>query len=215
MTERGGYVSLDDIDDELFGEPHRNTIEYLRDRVDRYATRARGIFDDFFSDTREVFEKHNGEKTLRRIRNRIRRTADVFKRDVIRPLRTLEDLQHAKPIMQRYLMANITARALEAEQRIDGYSGSYLNSYPGQSGFNDPDYMRVIDGMVFTEDRFGIITEEGDDAPWVAYQDLNDNTEERDLDIIEQVDILSSWDVLEMLLAKKGKDPTNILNENM
>ena len=215
MSGRGGYYSLTDIDDDLFGEPHENTLSYLRERVERQASRVTGVFDGFFSDARETFERYNGDSALRRIRNRVRKTADVFKRDVVRPLRTIEDIQRAKPVMQRYIMANIMARLAEESQQIDGYSDEYRNPYVGRRGFRDPDYMRVIDGIIFTEDRFGVTVSDDPDNAWVAHQDLFDHGDERDLDVVEQADILSTWDVLEMHLRAKKKDPTNVLNENM
>lgn len=215
MGMKGGYVSVDDIDAELFGEPSRGTIDYLRDRVERYAPRAREVFDGFFEDARETFERYNGEKALRRIRQRVRKVGDVFQRDVVRRLRTVKEIQHAKPTMQRYVMANIMARIAEENQSIDAYSDSYRNEHVGRRGFRDPDYMRVIDGIIFDEDRFGVTVDDDPENAWAAYQDLNDHGDERDLDVVEQADILSTWDILEMALKAKKKDPTNILNENM
>jgi hypothetical protein len=214
MAVKGGYVSIDDIDAELFGEPHQGTLNYLRERVERHAPRVKQVFDGFFEDARDTFERYNGESALRRIRSRVRRTADTFKRDVIRPLRKIDDIQHAKPLMQRYIMANIMARIAEEEQRIDGYSDDYRNAHPGRRGFRDPDHMRVIDGILFDEDRFGVSSEDAEDA-WVAYQDLFCHGDERDLDVVEQADILSTWDILEMHMAARKKDPTSVLNENM
>lgn len=215
MAVRGRSVTLDDIDDELFGEPHQNTLSYLRERVERHAGRAMEIFDGFFEDARDTYERYNGERALRRIRSRIRKTADVFKGDVIRPLRSLEDIQHAKPKMQRYLMANIMASIALDAQVIDGYSDDYVNYNQGKHGWDNPDYRRVMDGMVMTDDRFGVVLEKGDDAPWEALQNLDEYEDERDLDVVEQADIFATWDILEMHLAKKDRDPTSVLNEKM
>lgn len=214
MGIRGSYISENDIDAELFGEPHQGTLSYLRDRVERYAPRITELFNGFFEDSRELYEKYNGERALKRIRARVRKAADPFRADIIRPLRSIEDIQRAKPTMQRYVMANIMARIAEEAQTIDAYSDTYRNPFPGRRGFTDPDYMRVIDGMVFDEDRYGVETCKVDNA-WVAYQDLDYDPDERDLDVIEQKDILSTWDVLEMHLQAKKKDPTSILNETM
>lgn len=210
---RGGYVSLDDLDDDLFGEPHQGTLSYLREKASRHSSRMTEHFDGFFEDTRDLFERYNGDRALRRIRARVRKVADVFSKDVIRPLRTMGDIQRAKPQMQRYIMSNVMARIAYGEQRIDGYSDSYRNDSTHRIGHRDPDFMRAIDGIIFDEDRHGVDSST-DDNSWVAYQDLNDS-EERDLDIIEQSDILSTWDVLEAFLRSKGNDPTSILNEKM
>ena len=214
MSARGGYVGVDDLDADLFGEPSESNLNYLRDRVSRHTSRITDHFNGFFDDTREMFERYNGEKALRRIRARVRKVSDIFSRDVVRPLRTIDEIQRAKPNMQRYIMANIMTRIAAQEQRIDGYSDSYRNAHPERHGFADMDFMRVIDGVIFDEDRFGVKVENEHNA-WEAHQDLTYNPDERDLDIIEQADILSTWDLLEVLLASKGKDPTSILNEKM
>lgn len=214
MAMRGGYVSEEDIDAELFGEPSQNTLRYLRDRVERYAPRITELFNGFFEDSREVFERYNGDRALRRIRARVRRTADPMRSDVIRPLSSMEDFQRAKPTMQRYLMANVVSRILAEQQAIDGYSDGEIYRDNSRRGLRDPDFMRVVNGVIFTEDYHDIKTHDKEDA-WVAYQDLYDHGDERDLDIVEQADIRSSWDVLELFYAAKKKDPTSILNENM
>jgi hypothetical protein len=220
MGIRGGYISEEDIDAELFGEPHQGTLSYLRDRVERYAPRISELFNGFFEDSRDAYERYNGERALRRIRSRVRQSADPMRKDVIRPLYTIESIQNAKPVMQRYLMANIMSRILYEQQAIDGWSDSYRTAHPERRGFDDPDFMRVIDGVVWTEDRHGIKNDfnrlgEGEDA-FVLYSDMNAPVDdERDLDVIEQGDIHSTWDVLEAMYQAKKKDPSSVLNENM
>lgn len=214
MGMNDGYVTEDDIDADLFGEPDRSTVEFLRDKVERYAPRIRDAFGGFFEDAREVFERHSGENALRRIRARVRRTANSFSRDVVRPLRTIGDIQNARPTMQRYVMANLMARKAAEAQEIDGYSDSYMTPYPGRRGLQDPDYMRAIDGVIFDDDRYGIQTDTAEDA-WVAYQSHDQDPDERDLDVVEQMDVFSTWDLLERLLAEKQRDPTSVLNEKM
>lgn len=212
---RGGYVSEDDVEAELFGEPHQGTLRYLRDQVERYAPRITDLFNGFFEDSREVYERYNGESALRRIRARARQSMDTFRSDIIRPLHTLEDIQRAKPTMQRLLMALPRSRELKERQAIDGYSDSYHNPYPGRRGFNDPDYMRVIDGIVFDEDRFGVEYDRENDA-WVAHQDMFEpNEDEAELDVVQQGDVLSTWAFLEAFYSAKKKDPTDVFNENM
>lgn len=208
------YVSEQDIDDEIFGEQSQSTISYLRDRVDRYASNIGNAFNGFFSDTRELFDRFNGEAAQRRIRKRLRKVATVFTSDNIRPLSTMDDIQKAKPTMQRYIMANTVAQMLKEAQAIDGYSDDYQNPYHGKRGMDNPDFMRVIDGIVFTEDKYGLQTENENNA-WVAYQDLYYNPDEPGLDAVQQGDVMSTWDYLEVMLADRKEDPTSILKEKM
>lgn len=214
MAYDDGYVSEQDIDDEIFGEPSQSTINYLRDRVDRYASNISEAFGGFFSDSRDLFDRFNGEHAIRRIRKRIRKVANVFTSDTIRPLFTLSDIQGAKSTMQRYIMANTVAQMLHEAQAIDGYSDDFRNPYHGKRGMDNPDFMRVIDGVIFTEDKYGLQTENEDNA-WVAFQDMYYNPDEPSLDAVQQGDIMSTWDYLESILAKRQEDPTSILNEKM
>lgn len=210
----GGVISLEEYDDRLFGEPHRSTVEFLRERVERYAPRMADSVDGFFSDVREVFEEFNGRNTLRRIRQSVRRMTSSFRRDDIRLLDTLESLQKAMPKMQMYLMANPVARELEIQQVIDAYSDSYSNPNPGKKGMDDPVFRRVMDGVVLTERYHGLGPDESDDQ-WHAMQDVMADPDDEELDHIQSYDIRSSWAHLEYLLSLKKKDPTSILNDSM
>jgi len=210
----GSYLTNDEISNYIYGEPKESTLRYLRREVERYSDRIGDVFDNFFSDARDVFERFNGVSALRRIRKRLRESENLFDKDIVLPLTDMKGLQTAKSVMQRYIMCNPISRQLEESQCIDSYSDSYRNPYPGRKSFDDPDYMRVIDGFVFTENYHDIKIRETEDA-WIAYQDLNYNEDERELFLAEQMDILSTWEVLEHFYAQKGKDPTSILNEDM
>ena len=210
----GGVISLEEYDDRLFGEPHRSTVEILRERIDRYAPRMMDSVDGFFSDVKDVFEEFNGRNALRRIRQTVRRMSSSFRRDDIRLLDTIEELQKAMPKMQMYLMANPIARELEAQQVIDAYSDSYSNPYPGKKGMSDPIFRRVMDGVVLTERYHGLGPDEDDDQ-WHAMQDVMADPDDEELDQIQSFDIRSSWAHLEYLLSLKKKDPTSVLNDSM
>jgi hypothetical protein len=214
---RGGYVSEDDFEDGIFGEPHRDTIRSLRDRIERYAPRASQAFSDFFDDARQTFEKYNGRAALRRIRETVNRVRDPLRRNSIRELRTIEEFQKAKPRMQEFLMCSPLARRMEFEQRMDAYSDSmeYFNPEPGRRGWNDPVFRRVFDGLIQEDNRWGIGPDD-DETRWIAMQDIErDEHDVRALDVGEQKCIVGSLDFFEIALAAGGLDPSNTRGERL
>ncbi len=124
---------------------------------------------------------------------------------MIVPLRTLADLQCAQPIMQRYMMANPMVQQYYFDNRIEGYSDSYVSIDHGKIGEANYDYRRVMNGIVIdVEEPDGSLT-------WVApqyYEDLREG--DRELDMQEQSTILKSWDILELFLHAGKEDPTSI-----
>lgn len=209
----GGYIDDDGFDERLFGEPHPNTIRYLRDKVERHAPRARELFGKYFDDMSEVFERYNGKAALRRIRSNMNRLGDTLRRDVIRVLTTIEEMQNAKPKMQRYMMAQPRARQMELDQLIEAFSetDTYFNPYPDRILWDDRDYRRVVDGHVHLDDTLGLGPTD-DQSEWITYQDIErDDQEERDLDVVEQKAIMDTWDHLDAALIRRGLDPTSTI----
>lgn len=212
----GGYVSDDDFDEHLFGEPHPGTIRTLRERVERHAPRARELFGDFFDDMRDVFERHNGRNALRRIRAKATKMKDSLRRDTYRLLRTVEEMQEAKPRMQRAIMAHPRMRRMELDQLIEAFvETDYLNPNWGAIGWHDQDFRRVADGVLLSDDNLGVGPNDDQDT-WIALQDLErDDYDERPLDIVEQHAVLDTWDFLDAALSKRQKDPSSTTGGNL
>ena len=125
--------------------------------------------------------------------------------DQIRYLRTIGEVQHAPSSMIAMLMAEPTVRRMYHQQRVDGYSESYTDNQPGKVGEDHYDYRRVVNG-VFME-------EEGE---WVAttyYEDLLPGTGE--LEFLDQVDILRTWEQMRIHLMRRKEDPTSRWNSSL
>jgi hypothetical protein len=132
-------------------------------------------------------------------RNAIRSARGLLTPNVIQPLVSYEEFQIAQPVMQRYIMAQPDIRQLFFDQRCDGFSDTYVDQQPGKIGETHYDYRRVMNGMM---------VEEGED--FVVHHYLDELREgDRELTFHEQVDILSTWQVMSMFMQEK-KDPTNI-----
>lgn len=131
---------------------------------------------------------------------------DARQRNEVYYCRTLEDLQVANPVMQRYLMANPTMRTALQEQTIDGYSGSYYDMEPGKSGMDHYDYRRVINGMVVD-----LPLEEGQDFPTSKFTIISEELlpDDRELLFYEKCASLDAWDLQNMYMEMTEEDPSN------
>jgi len=136
----------------------------------------------------------------------IRQTVHLFDNDVIRPLQSLAELQTAKPIMQRWVMACPEVRELYLQQRLDGYSNTYEDAQPGvASGAAHYDYRRAMSDMVVV----------GEDD-WSATQYHEKLAQDdNDLSFAEKKDVLISWDAVRGLLTGQLYDPTSIFNSKL
>lgn len=136
----------------------------------------------------------------------MRKVGGLFHPNTIMPMTDLDALQSAKPIMQRYLMANRPIRELYHQQRLDGYSDSYVDHQPGAIGDEHYDYRRVMNGIVQHYTK-----EDGTEGWKVSI--YGDDLEEgdRELEIDEQAMILDAWMLAEAAL-KASLDPTDVLS---
>ena len=97
-------------------------------------------------------------------------------------------------------MANPVVRQTYHEQKCDGYSDTYIDNQPSAIKETHYDYRRVMDGVVVDKDNDGWSVKFYPD-------DLHDG--DRELVHGEKVDILHSWDIIEMFMKAGDKDPTS------
>ena len=201
------FVSAADaFDAELYGRKHHRTVEYLTRDVDNITHKLRDggrRFREIIE--RDVYRPYDESRAARVIRAALRYTENVFMPDQIRYLRTIGEVQHAPSSMIAMLMAEPTVRRMYHQQRVDGYTESYTDNQPGKVGEDHYDYRRVVNG-VFME-------EEGE---WVAttyYEDLLPGTGE--LEFLDQVDILRTWEQMRIHLMRRKEDPTSRWNSSL
>jgi hypothetical protein len=189
-----------------YQERHPSTIGFLQGQFEN----ARSAFTEagsrFVQGAKDLFERFNGDEALRRARALARTVKNAFQRNEIRSIFDLAGLQAANQVMQRWNMANPTLRQMYHDQRVDGYSDSYVDMHPGQIGDDHYDYRLVTNGMVLAVPKQKGEEEEG----WKVTFYFEDAVEgDRHLDVSEQSDILSTWDVVEAMLKIGEDDPSN------
>lgn len=105
-------------------------------------------------------------------------------------LMSFQDLQNANVTMQRWVMAHPDIRQLYINQDIDGYSETYKNVFGKNTGENDYNYRRVMDGvLVDNEDGFVIRNYLEDLLPG-----------DKELDHYEKVRVLHTYDTIDWIL---------------
>ena len=197
--------SLDSFNHLLFPEQSPANQHYIMQQLGRVSETISDVGKKFVEASRAIYEKVNDANAIRMAKAALRMAKGIFHPNEVIPLETLEDLQAAQPVMQRYIMAEPTLREVYHRQMCDGYSDTYTDLEPGVLGVDHYDYRRVMDGII--QDTEG--DEEGD---WSVTNYLDELiAEDRELTFDEKTHILSTWDIVRMFV-QSGDDPTDIFN---
>ncbi len=188
----------------IFGETHPDTIMKLQSQFENRPI----ILDQYKQYEQEFINNFNyfsNGNAINRARDIVLKYApdSCSKTDYtnyVLPLITLENQQNASPVMQRWIMANPEIRSIYLKQRCDGYNETYTNLYGNKIGEEHYDYRRVMNGI-------GVEQENGD-IDFVQYFDeLVEG--DRELTLLEQTDILNTWNTTNMILSLWEDDPTS------
>lgn len=189
----------------LYGEHHVGTVNYLaeqRSKVRNYLSEAGHRFRER---AENIIQRFNYSDAMRLTRAVNRAMNNAWNLDAITRLNDIGQLQHAKPNMQRWIMAEPSLRVMYHQQKCDGYSDSYVDSQPNVVGEAHYEYRRATNGVFFGK--------QDSKEPLCAvtyYESLRPN--ERELLFDEQVDILSTWELARKLILEGKEDPTSVFN---
>ena len=192
----------------LFPEATPETTQWLQDQWQRGTNMLTDIGRQYAKRAEDTWKQLYDPSLMSRARSMMRKVGGMFHPNSIISLETLEAVQTAKPVMQRYIMAMPELRKRYHKQRCDGYSESYFDYEPGLVGEAHYDWRRVNNGMVnFTTN------EEGEEVNWVASMYPDDLREgDAELEFDQQVSILdSAWRVAYAAILKR-MDPTDVFN---
>ncbi|MBW6072775.1 hypothetical protein KZ856_38035, partial [Pseudomonas aeruginosa] len=112
---------------------------------------------------------------------------------------TLEQLQTANPIMQRYIMAQERLRGMHLNNMVEGYADSYVNHHGDRVGERHYDYRRVMDEVLVVNDDHTVVKQ--------FYEEIPEG--DKELSLYEKVDILRSWNLVNVALDENEMDPTS------
>ncbi len=204
----GGGIVFDAL---AYSQPHASTLRFLTSQFENATSALMNAGQAFVEQARQAFEQISGSHAMRTLRAAGRAIRNAWQLDEIRPMRDIGEFQHALPIMQRWIMAEPTTRKLYHQQRIDGYSDSYVDLEPGRIGEEHYDYRRVMDGILVVQE-----TDDEEATTWTATTYMEELLpDDVDLELDQQMDILKAWDWLRAHIAQRGDDPTSRYNAAM
>lgn len=196
------YGGDEDFSVLTYGAPNPHTAEFLNQQ---YANLNPAIFQDqsFIERAYQIYEQNNGDAAILRARQLLNNTDSWIDPNAVFKINDVLGMQTAGPAMQRWIMANPEIRTLYHDERCHGYAESYVDDAPRVVGIDHYDFRRVVDG-VFRDDpddpELGIITIFNEDT----------SMDSGEIDAFNQLDVLTTWDMLEFYLKHGKEDPTDV-----
>lgn len=194
-----------------YGMPRAENIRYFQNQYNNLVNNAKYFVGDigrqFVQTATNIYNNYVSPDALARVRNIIYHVSDNKEQQIISELVRIEEIQKASTTMQRWIMACPEVRTLYHQQKIDGYSDTYVDKEPDAVGYVHYDYRLVTEGVLrYTYDEDGEIN-----GTIISQYWMEDQLEENDrlLSIDEKVDILSTWDVIRGYLNHTDLDPTS------
>lgn len=199
----GGTLAFDQL---MYAPPTRSAMEFLDNRrvaISQGLTEAGRTFMDT---TRDVWSNLYGEGAARLARAAVRQVQSLWDTDIVRQLVSMAQMQNAPVAMQRWVMAEPYVREQYLNQKLDGYSDSYVNTQGSAIGADQYDYRRVMNGIVV----------DVEDEGWSAttwFEELDSPEDELYFD--QQTDIIHTWGNIVRAIRRGKDDPTSRWNSSL
>lgn len=190
----------------IYPQQNQNVFNYIKESISQIPQTILSAGQDLFNRAVTTFNNYYSDSNSLRARNAMLATNNNYFFNSILPLMTVESIQTANPNMQRWIMAEPNIRNLYHDQLCDGYSNTYVDMFPGTIKDNHYDYRRVMDGVVIGEQEPELIAKFYIDDLFEGDRDLNHH---------EKVDILSTWDIINMCMNNSDIDPTSLFNDKI
>lgn len=185
----------------MYPQQDSNTMAYIQNQFQNISQTLTDSGRKFMEESKRLYEKFYDNTVERAARAAVRMARNLVHPNSIQRYDSIEDIQSASPLMQRYIMAEPYIREKFHDQLCSGYAGSYLNVEPGFLNLDHYDWRRINNGLVRTEG-------DDEDGRWVSTTHFEDLIEgDRELSWEDKVDILHTNE-LAVLYAKTGIDPT-------
>ena len=184
-------------------KPNKQLFDYLGEMARQSMQNVTAATQQFMKTAGDVYQAVTYSDAMRKARAVIRDVASTGTLDVISELNDIGRMQQARPLMQRMIMADPVIRELYHDDKINGYSGSYVDNASGVSGAEHYDYRRATDGM-WLENEDGVMQAR------VFYEDTGDD---EPFDALQQMDIMRTWDHVRAAIKRGKEDPTSPEND--
>jgi len=187
----------------LSGSPSLENRSFLQRHVQDVGQRLGSAGQRFAQRAREMYDSFDFDGIARNVTAIKRRFENRWQPDEIRTLRTIGEMQHAGPTLQRQIMANPVIRNAWMKGRCDGWSRTYVDLEPGAIGNDHTEYREITNG-------FAVFDEEGH-SHFVSNLDLmHDGLTKYSFE--EQSIAQDNWALAEMFYALGRDDMTSVEN---
>jgi hypothetical protein len=134
-------------------ERNPGTMQYLQNQAAQFSGALTEFGQSFFQGVQVLHDTFNSSEAMRAARAAIRRFDSMFLPDKVQTLEKLGHLQNAPIVMQRWIMAHDATRKMYHDQRLDGYSATYVDMWPSDRNLDHVDWRMIHNGvMMETED---------------------------------------------------------------
>ena len=184
----------------VYGPPTQTTQNYFSTQVQNLQTyiQTNGITDPFFTDIGRLYQQSQDARITDIAKSMLMQIDVVSNVDIIRILRTVEELQSASPLMVRFIMANPEIRSRWQNNRCYGYGEEMYNPNDrNHIGSDHYDYRLVMDGV-------GQKQEDG--SLRVQHYTHTLQTNDQALGAIEKAAVVTSWEVMNQMLEAAARD---------
>lgn len=183
--------------------PDKQLFDYLGTISKQARQNVTEGVNKFIETAGKVYQAVTYSDAMRKARAVLRDVSTTGSLDVVSELNTMAKMQHARPTMQRMIMADPLTRVLYQEDKIAGYGESYIDPVPDAIGTDHYDYRRATNGM-WLENDAGVMEAR------VFYEDTGDD---EPFDALQQMDIMRTWDHVRAAIKRGKEDPTSPEND--
>lgn len=183
-----------------YSEKHPQTLRFMENQFNNITQTLTDAGKSFFSDVKNIYDQFNGSEAMRLARLAVNKVKGIFDVDNVKSIFELEEIQSAGFVMQRWIMAEPLTRQMYHDQLCDGFSETYKDMSPGEVGEQHYDYRRVMNGI--------LVDDEKNDYKVTFYLDEL-YSDDRELTLDEQTDIMNTWECVRTYMEKGNIDPTS------
>lgn len=180
------------------GHLDMNTQSWLGERSDALRATISTTASNFFNQAASLYTMISTSDAVQALRNLTVKTENAWQSNVVTYLQTIEQVQCAPLVMQRYIMAQTDLRKMYLNGEVSGYGESYENLHGEGIGAKHYDWRQVMSGIATVSDD-----------SWQHTTYVEDTRDDTELTVFEKVDILRTWNVVQSALSAAEQDPTS------
>lgn len=204
MAMSVAYGNTADANALIYPLPDQTVVGFIQQKMQDATQQIVGAGQQFFDRAVSLYDQFAGEEAIRRAKAAKRASGSLWDENEVQLLSTIEQMQAANNMMRRWVMANPMVNRMYHRQQIEGYDGLYRDPFPDDKLEDNYDYRRVMNGVV--QD----VQDDEGEWGWTATTYIEDlMPDDHELDPVEQANILSTWEAVEVALKLKKRDPTS------